>query len=46
MASYYEAMVDMGETGSEFLHQIELVHPSSCGRHPIKTQSIPLQSET
>ena len=33
MASYYEAMVDMGETSSEFLHQIELVHVSSCIRH-------------
>ena len=33
MASYYEAMVDMGETSSEFLHQIELVHLSSCIRH-------------
>ncbi len=28
MASYYEAMVDMGESGSEFTHQIELVSPS------------------
>ena len=46
MASYYEAMVDMGETSSEFLHQIELVHPSSCARHPSKTRCIPLQSET
>ena len=28
MASYYEAMVDMGESSSEFTHQIELVdHP-------------------
>ena len=26
MASYYEAMVDMGESSSEFTHQIELVH--------------------
>jgi len=25
MASYYEAMVDMGESSSEFTHQIELV---------------------
>lgn len=25
MASYYEAMVDMGESSSEFSHQIELV---------------------
>ena len=27
MASYYEAMVDMGESSSEFTHQIELVGP-------------------
>lgn len=27
MASYYEAMVDMGESSSEFTHQIELVWP-------------------
>ena len=27
MASYYEAMVDMGESSSEFTHQIELVCP-------------------
>ena len=29
MASYYEAMVDMGESSSEFTHQIELVGPLS-----------------
>ena len=27
MVSYYEAMVDMGESSSEFTHQIELVRP-------------------
>ena len=48
MASYYEAMVDMGETGSEFLHQIELVNPSSCVRHLNKLSPLrhPLQVET
>ena len=34
MASYYEAMVDMGETGSQFIHQIDLLHLFFCIRHP------------
>ena len=40
MASYYEAMVDMGETSSEFIHQIELVHLSACITHSGSVSSL------